>query len=753
MRRFIWLGTLFLSSSWLFLLHIFTPPEKEEGFIILALGILFVILSFSKDQSEIIAIADKKYIYLLAILLPSCLLIPYPFNIGSITLFVGLIFFLISVYFTDKKFSWIWYGVVFSGLILLFQAAIYYLFALASCLNHKLNFLIPFFSTLLKIFGLNASYNNDTIYIVTATRIYPFIVTVENLGLHIWINIFATALLIFFFVKNKKDVFFNLSLLFLFSIFYISIRYVFLIALYVEKSEFKIFWDPFNLFLSYIPFALILFATIFNKNFEIDFKYFRKISKNHFLNILLTFVLIFSITSVFVFHDPGKEKNGKILIDETHSEWESTLLRLDKKWYGKLSVYNYYSLTEWLKHYYEIHKNTNHSLGYEYIKNYDILILKCPTKPYLLEEIRSIERFVREGGGLFLIGDHTNVFGMNEYLNQVAQKFGIKFNFDSTYDLKTGMWSIYEPQQGILPHPIMLNVNKFYFLTSCSLEAPINCEPVIIGYSLSSLPGTYASRDFFPEGTTKTNSIYGLLLQSVAMQYGKGRIVAFSDSTCFSNYCIFMDGYPSYILGVMNYLNRENQWLFLDYVFLFLSIASGMTLFYLFKRGNKGFNAIFLSVMAVAAFCLSTSIFSTIDKSVYMDSITIKKERNFNTVGFLMNYSNAIISSHLTYEEELQKKRFNTFFVWTQRVELIPSLEYNLDLALKNKDIIVIINPNKPFSSEDISAIESYVENGGKLLLIDSIFNSKSTANELLRDFDMKVVVSSEKDMVKYNES
>ena len=129
------------------------------------------------------------------------------------------------------------------------------------------------------------------------------------------------------------------------------------------------------------------------------------------------------------------------------------------------------------------------------MSNYDILIIKCPTKPFSQEEINAIVKFVHEGGGLWLIGDHTNVFGMNTYLNSISRKFGINFNYDSTNDLNTGFLSTYTTPK-VLKHPILKGISSFDFMTSCSLKAPLLVEDVMIGYSLGAFPGDYSDKDF-----------------------------------------------------------------------------------------------------------------------------------------------------------------------------------------------------------------------------------------------------------------
>ena len=69
----------------------------------------------------------------------------------------------------------------------------------------------------------------------------------------------------------------------------------------------------------------------------------------------------------------------------------------------------------------------------------------------------------------------------------------------------------------------------------------------------------------------------------------------------------------------------------------------------------------------------------------------------------------------------------------------VPYVKKNLQEALRNGDAIVIINPMKHFSESDIRDIKDYLKNGGKVVLIDGILNTNSTANELLNNFNMRI--------------
>ena len=628
-------------------------------------------------------------------------------------------------------------GLFVSGIILTIQTFFTSIYIVLVSHGHRLDFFSSIVSNVSNLFGFNSSVNEGILFIQSYQNIIPFTVTYEKLGIFIWFNIFISSLILFFLLVNKKQIIKYIVSFLLFSFLFLIFRFTFISHLYTQSFYNKgIFWDPIILFISFIPFSLILMKYASFNNSKIEYKKLANFnySKRILISLIIIFILVFSLVGAITFQDPGTEKQGRILIDELHSDWENTTIVFDKEWYGQLSTYNYYTWYRMLNKYYTVNINTDELLTKDLLNDYDVLILKCPTNPYSQNEVNDIVNFVENGGGLYLIGDHTDVFGMNTRLNKLSQKFGIIFNTDSTYELGTGQTSIYDPSE-IFPHPIIQNMDNFYFLTSCTLEAPINSENVIIGNKLLGEPGTYSTENFFREYSEDLDNEYGFLLQVVALKHGKGRVVAFTDSTCFSNFCIYMDGYENFNLGTIEYLNRENTFDFLNIIFIIISIISLLLLFLLLKSNSKIIILSILIIIGLLSFSVSAVFFTYLNEANYPLPDPIKEH---NQVCIDMLHSNIVITPS-PYERMLSNFNYNVFYIWTQRVNLSSSMEYSLSNAISKGDAIIIINPDVPFSNNEISRLKQYVYNGGKILLMDSIQNAKSTSNTLLQHFNLQL--------------
>jgi hypothetical protein len=733
MRRFLWLGIFFLSVSWLYFIPQFTVPDIPLGVFFIGLGILCIIAGLWNVSLKHL---DIRYTILLIPLLGMLFLVPFPYTLGLMVLTLGL---LISIPFYKRKaLQIIPFGIMISGIILIVQTVVFPLYVIFVSHGHRVDALSPIISFVANLVGQRTSTMNGMIFVQTVQGTYPVTITWEKLGLVPWLNIFLGAIVIFILLYKRQKILSSTIIILLTSILYIILRFLAVLVGYLITMDLSIFWDPLSLMLSFLPLTLLFIKVLPLRDVQWDHLHVPpvRITKKHLLTFLLVYLAFFSFIGACIFQDPGELKTGRVLIDEYHSQWEDTIRPLDTEWYGLLSTYNYYSWAQWLGYYFNVMININASLTEDMLSKYDILILKCPTESYSSPEVQAITAFVANGGGLYLIGDHTNVFGMNTFLNQVSEEFGIRYKTDATYELGTGDLSVYY-QDHLWAHPVMLHVPQFEFMTSCTLEptsllASIRMENLIIGNRVTSEPGTYATENFFRESIDSPDSEYGYLLQAAAIKYGHGRVVAFTDSTVFSSFSMFTDGYPPFTLGTLTYLNKTNSFVDIPLILLCIAILSWLLLFVLLRKENK-FKVFW--VFLVAGFLAFLTIMPF---SAYLNAVSYQlplANSDFTTVCFDQQHCSCIVSVKPTATFGDNKNNYGTFYVWTQRVGCVPSVQATLADAIAYGDIVVFINPTQPFTESDIQQITAYLETGGRVLLMGSIMNTNSTANELTSTF------------------
>ncbi len=253
--------------------------------------------------------------------------------------------------------------------------------------------------------------------------------------------------------------------------------------------------------------------------------------------------------------DPGTPKQGRILIDESHSRWEPVAVPLDTRSYGLRTVYTYWSLSRSLGRHFGHVSTTRGTIDDRELARCDVLILKTPTRPYTPAEVAAIVRFVRRGGGLWMIGEHTNVFGSSTHLNPVAEQFGIRYRHDAV--LARGSQRPKHRRPAWFAHPTVNHMRPMLDAISCSLVVRGRVRTPLVADTRISAGPDWSSRNFFGPFQSMPHQAKGRLVQMAAHRFGRGRVVAFTDSTLFSSFCYHLPGIEDLALGTVDWLNRR----------------------------------------------------------------------------------------------------------------------------------------------------------------------------------------------------
>ena len=173
---------------------------------------------------------------------------------------------------------------------------------------------------------------------------------------------------------------------------------------------------------------------------------------------------------------------------------------------------------------------------YSKLEKASALIVASPTKPYSTEEVNTIEKYVREGGLLFLFFDPSwEYIGMEglKYeiltpINSLAIRFGLSFAKGYLYNEKEcfGIYrNIYVRKFG--NHTLTWNLNSLVFFTATGIH------PVHKGIAWTSNE-TYSS-------VAERADEYAVI---IAVKKGSGTVIAIGDLTFLMEpYCYVEDNY------------------------------------------------------------------------------------------------------------------------------------------------------------------------------------------------------------------
>ncbi|MBN2373834.1 hypothetical protein JXL19_08610 [bacterium] len=489
----------------------------------------------------------------------------------------------------------------------------------------------------------------------------------------------------------------------------------------------------------------------------------RLLNKDYWiLGAMAVSVLFFTLS--FYFLGFPQHQNIHCIIDEVHSEWESTLIDFNQDILGELAENSYHSFLDYIRHFHDVTILTDKPITaplLEGVKTYNtpvitpailsmlkgqeysatapqpVLILKCVTSPFTSEEIEAIKDFVFEGGGVFLIGDHTDVFFMNKHLNELSEHFGIRFEQNSVYFIDGG-WVITDYSNYKI-HPATKYLKTFIWATGDSLKVSRPAFPLIYSSHVCFADEVnYFYDNFFGNTKIDPEEIFGSFCIMAGARYGKGKVIAFTDSTCFNNYLMFTVGRRPLIAGVFRWLSDKGE-NFNTFAMLFC-LSLFFLVIILIKRRLDINTLFYLAVCAMMIGWSSGYILSaTLNSALYPSPVPIRQlpQKVILDSIHAPRHSMSFGSS----ESFLSPTSYDNLLFNIGRLDIFPEILYTGTISpktLNNSSCLIIASPRKKFCEYEKANIKSFVENGGSLLLIEGA-NPDSSINQIANIFDINI--------------
>lgn len=724
------MALFFFATAWLFLFPIITARVWWAGVLAVIAGVVLAAWPF---RGTIHDRFDARYVVFIPLLVLAALLIGFPYNLGPVMIALGL-----AAGCAVGSAAWAGMGLIVSGVVLSLQSASLPLYTAFASRYHGAGWLTGTLNLLLRILGSRTAPRGDMLYVGSNAQVFPFGVSWEKLGLLFVVLALVGGIAILLLTRARKR---NYAYLLLIVAGYALLREAFMLLAFADAGELSVFWSPVVTSLTFLPLFFLLAKAM--KPGRLPRPAFFTLDRRFWLTASAAFLCVAFLVGAWGFHDPGIRKRSRVIVDEKHSNWEWTTEKFDTTWYGQRSGYNYNSLYTFLDSHYYMERNFD-PITDLVLEKCDVLVIKPPTAAFTAEEISAIEAFVHRGGGLFLIGDHTNVFGTSSFINPLAASFGLRFKYDATYGLGTGALTEYDPPT-FMPHPVVRAMPHMLFATSSTLEVPLNARGVITGYGMEENGADYSRKSFFPEDLETAATGFGSFTQAAALSHGRGRVLAFADSTVFSNFWMFMPGKPELALGAVEWLNRVNSSFNLSVLFASLGLAFLVTFLYLSGDGRRkslesdrafGLKSVIAPVtVGLLAFGLVSVGVSFLDKKTYAPPPTRKP---VTLVGFDLSHSDMALPTSMKGFSAAAAEKYSTFFVWNQRLGYFPKAFETVKDAVGGSDLVVMINPQRDLTAEDRTVILDYVKGGGALLILSGQ-DGRSIANRLTGPIGMRL--------------
>ncbi len=362
----------------------------------------------------------------------------------------------------------------------------------------------------------------------------------------------------------------------------------------------------------------------------------------------------------------------------------------------------------------------------------DVLVIKTPTARYSKEEIDAVLRFVEQGGGLLLVGEHTNFEKSSSFLNDITRPLGFTFRHDLLFGVENPYEQLYVPPR--VPHPIVQHLPPMDFAVSCSIDpGRSRGRAAMLGTGLWSLMPNYHTENYFPVAHHHPDMRYGAFVQLWSMRFGRGRVLAFTDSTIFSNFCTFQPGKAELMLGMIDWLNRRSRVFDPRGVLLVLGLIPLTAGLWLVRRRKDTW------LLLIAAGMCGCVIGGMATAAVHRWTMPPPQQvQPMVRVVIDRTTSAALLSQGAYIEDEQDGTSFGLLEQWISRLGYFTTRRSGPDAFCG--DVLVVICPSKSVSRRFRERLIEYVEDGGKLLVIDSPDNEGSTADSLLWPFELSVL-------------
>jgi hypothetical protein len=343
------------------------------------------------------------------------------------------------------------------------------------------------------------------------------------------------------------------------------------------------------------------------------------------------------------------------------------------------------------------------------------------------EEQAVIWEYVRNGGSLLVLGDHTDVGGIQTPLNDLLLPVGIRYRFDAALPLDERFkWFTCSY---LLHHPItspLQGLDTLQYGVGASLDTSLSSFPIIVGTYALSDQGNQTNEDIAYLGDyvyTKGEHL-GYVVLVAGAYYGGGKVLVFGDTSSFQNAALTFS-YP-FIQSTFTWLMNTQTGLMsvLQVGVSLLLLLVALILLFLWRNTTIHF-AVF-PVLLCASLLLTTSV----------NPLLIPSTDDGST--------DNIVSIDASHGERFTLESFtddsvNGLIVNLQRNDFLPVLlrDFSKEHILASS-ILICIAPTLTFTTEEVAFLKHYMSEGGYILL-GAGYEDRDASLPLLQAFGVDV--------------
>jgi hypothetical protein len=365
------------------------------------------------------------------------------------------------------------------------------------------------------------------------------------------------------------------------------------------------------------------------------------------------------------------------------------------------------------------------SLGYETeigrldggLEDIRVLVFINTTEPLPDSLKEEIWDFVKAGGSLLVLADHTNLGGSRDVLNSLLTPFSVEINFDSAKHLKYGWEDCLE----FLPHSITLPIRDESYVhhwIGASVACPWPARPIITGKYAFSDDGNAANaqRAYLGDMKYQSGELMGDVVLVASESYGRGKILVFGDTSAWHNLTLPSTApFAAYTFAWLHSGGTQDTTLIQPISLLLLIMG-------VFICAASSSRLISVGIALLVILAVPLLVRSSETKA-------LKREWAMEKICWV-DLSHSPLFDFMGWQDD----SIGGLFFNIMRNGYFPLLARSLPEDMGPGQLLIEVAPTRSFSADEIERIHRFIEDGGFLLLTVG-WEDREASSDLLDSF------------------
>jgi hypothetical protein len=343
-------------------------------------------------------------------------------------------------------------------------------------------------------------------------------------------------------------------------------------------------------------------------------------------------------------------------------------------------------------------------------------------------EVDAIHSFVENGGGLYMVGDHNDVFGMNTILNSISRKYGIEYRSDALVEIEYDGGQVIDPTS-YPPHPITRTMKPMHYMTSCSMAISGPARPILWMNNGYADDPDFSVNNFIGDGNLVGGELLAPLTQLASSTDGEGKVLAFSDSTLFSNFSIYLPGVRELAFGGVDWLMWSERFPIWRSLATWVGVLLSVFGLWALRRREIELGAAVVAGLAAGLFLAEAGSRGVLEPWVHQLD------------GEEVVFDSTVSAGRLPLWHQSHDEKPDNF--WGAFIAFQRSGDF-MRVAMEEEELFtgkaaVLIWPKNPLPATFIDRARAFVADGGVLYVFDDRLAESSATNDILEPFGLRM--------------